>query len=78
MTSYAKEDGFSRSHVKDFLNENIEVKNYWLTSEDDGEADDFDLNNQKINDFKETLLIPNGKDSQDPLFYVVCYAVPYT
>ena len=30
---------------------------------------------QKIDNFKKALLIPNGKGSEDSLFYAVCYAV---
>ena len=30
-----------------------------------------------LNIFKKSLLLPNGKDSCDSLFYPVCYAVRY-
>ena len=36
-----------------------------------------DSKKKEIDNLKETLLIPNGKDSIDFLFYALCYAVRY-
>ena len=48
-----------------------------VDSEDEtsGEEDKHLNANKKVKDFKETLMIPHGKDIGDSLFYAICYTI---
>ena len=72
-----KYDAFSRSDIEDFLNENLEARNYCFMSEDEERTDNFPQTSQEIDDFKKTMLIPNGKHKEDSLFYSTGYSVCY-
>ena len=41
---------------------------------EDEKEDDFSNLKVKINEFKDTLKIPNGKNDKNSFFYSVCYA----
>lgn len=67
--------------IADFtILDNLELKDdvvNFCQNSDHGfpEVDEFENWNKKISKFKESLLIPNGQDSNDSLFYLICYAV---
>lgn len=50
-----------------------------VNSEDEtsGEEDKHLNANKKVKDFKETLMIPHGKDIDDSLFYAICYTIRF-
>lgn len=73
--SDAEDDAFFGSDIEEFLDENVEARNYCLTYEDEEQTEDFSQIGQKIDGFRKTLLIPEGKDSENSLFYAFYYAV---
>ena len=73
--SDAENDAFFGSYIEEFLDENVEARNYCLTYEDEEQTEDFSQIGQKIDGFRKTLLIPEGKDSENSLFYAFYYAV---
>ena len=73
--SDAEDDAFFGSDIEEFLVESVEARNYCLTYEDEEQTEDFSQIGQKIDGFRKTLLIPEGKDSENSLFYAFYYAV---
>lgn len=41
------------------------------------DVDYLDQNDRKISDFQKILLIPNGWNTENMLFFAFCYAVQY-
>lgn len=74
--SDAERDAFSQSDVDAFMNKDVETRHYCFYSEGKKE-DDFSDSKVKIEEFKDTLVIPNEKDDKSCLFYSLCYAIFY-
>lgn len=59
----------------------LEVSNYCQDSDDNddlGEIHDFKDSDKKLNHFMKTLHIPYGLNSEDSLFYSICYAIRHS
>ena len=77
----AEEDVFSQSDVYAFLNGNVEARNVlppnYFYIEYDSEVDKFENSKNRTDNFKNTLLIPHGKDDKVSFFYLICYSIHY-
>ena len=68
-------EGYSLQSDKDsFLYQHIEARNYCIYSENQ-KKDILSKTKRKIEEFKDTFMMLNGKDSEDSLFHSICYAI---
>lgn len=78
ILSSTEEDNFSQSDVDAFLEDDVEARNflppnYGHNKEDS--VDDFVNTENRVEKFKDTLLIPHEKDDNNSFLYSICYAI---
>ena len=75
-TESALEYAFIRSSRD--LEVESDVINFYENSDNESpEVDEFENSNKKVSKIANSLLIPNGQDSNDSLLYSICYVVHF-